>query len=133
VKIDDNPNYLHRSYSEPYVLCVNVERGAAVITHHVFTGPFVVNVKVLNINKDLNNSPEITTLGEEGFGSIIVQNDGNEQFVANRFKFQTKLQLMSRLVNKINWVITRTYLEIRDAVIEYSFAKVCSLLIIGPK
>jgi hypothetical protein len=65
------------SYSEPYVLCVNVERGAAIITYHVFIGTFVICVKVLNINEDLNSSSEITTLGKGGFGSIIAQNDGN--------------------------------------------------------
>jgi dUTPase len=71
VKIDQNPGSLHPSYSEPCVLCVNVERGAAVLTYHVLVGPFVVIVKVLNIDEDLNNSSEITTLGKGGFGSII--------------------------------------------------------------
>jgi hypothetical protein len=66
VNLDENP---HASY--PYVICVNVERGAAVLTYHVFVGPFVVNVKVLNIDKDLNSSSEIITLGKGGFGSII--------------------------------------------------------------
>jgi hypothetical protein len=77
VKIDDIPCASHPSYSEPYVLCVNVERGAAVLTYHVFVGPFVVNVKVLNIDEDLINSSEIRTLGNGGFGLIVALNDGN--------------------------------------------------------
>jgi hypothetical protein len=63
VKIDQNHGSLHPSYSEPYVLCVNVERGAAVITYHVHVGPFVVIVKMLNIDEDLNNSSEVIILG----------------------------------------------------------------------
>jgi hypothetical protein len=133
VKIDQNHNSSHPSYSDPYVHCVNVERGAAVLTYHVFVGPFVVIVKVLNIDEDLNNSSEIITLKKGSFGSIIAENDGNEQFVVKRIKFRKKLHLMRTPVDEIDWVLTGTYSEVRDAVIEYSFAKVCSLLKIGPK
>jgi hypothetical protein len=99
----------------------------------VLVGPFVVNVKVLNIDEDLNNTSDILTLGKGGFGSIIAQNDGNEQFVAKRIKFHRKLQLMEIPIHKIDWVLTATYPEVKDAVFEYSFAKVCSLLRVGPK
>jgi hypothetical protein len=133
VKIDQNSGSSHPSYFYPYVHCVNVERGAAVLTYHVFVGPFVVNVKVLNIDEDINNNSEITTLKRGCFGSIIAQNDGNEQFVAKRITFWRKLYLMSTAVDEIDWVLTGTYSEVRDAVIEYSFVKVCSLLKIGPK
>jgi hypothetical protein len=133
VKIDQNPNSSHSSYSDSYVLCVNVERDVAVLTYHVFVGPFVVNVKMLNIDEDLYNSSEMATLKKGNFGSIIAQNGGNEQFVAKRIKFRRELHLMSTSVNEIGWVITGTYTEVRDALIEYSFAKVCSLLKIGQK
>jgi hypothetical protein len=56
MKIDDNPSPSHLSYSQPYVICINVERCAAVLTYHVYLGPFIVIVKVLNIDEDLNNS-----------------------------------------------------------------------------
>jgi hypothetical protein len=102
VNIDQNPNSSYPSYSDSYVLCVNVERDAAVITYHVLVGPYMVTVKVLNTDEDLNNNSEITTLGKGSFGSIIAQNDGNEQFVAKRIKFQTKLQLVSTPAHKID-------------------------------
>jgi hypothetical protein len=36
-------------------------------------------------------------------------------------------------VDKLDWVVTVTYTEVKLAVIECGFAKVCSLLGIGPK
>jgi hypothetical protein len=58
----------------------------------MLVNPFMVIVKVINID-DLINRSEIATLGKGGLGSIIAQNDGNEQLVAKRIKFQRKLQL----------------------------------------
>jgi hypothetical protein len=101
IKIDHNPVSSHPPYSQPYVLCVNVEHGATVLTYHVYIGPFMLIMKVLNIDEDINNSFDVTTLGKGCFGSIIAQNEGNKQFVAKRIKFQRKPQL-STPVNKID-------------------------------
>jgi hypothetical protein len=107
---DNIPGISHPSYSKPYVICVNVERGAAVVTYHVYVGPFIVNVKVLNIDEDLNDNSQVITLGKGAYGSIIAQNEGNEQFVAKRIKFSRNLQMMSAYVDEIGWVISGTYL-----------------------
>jgi hypothetical protein len=40
---------------------------------------------------------------------------------------------MRTSVNEVDWVLTGTYSEVKTTAIEYSFAKVCSLLKNGPK
>jgi hypothetical protein len=72
-----DPDSINSPYTKPYVLCSNVERGAAIITYHVFVGPFMVIVKMLNIDHDTSfNSMEVP-LAKGGFGSIVALYDGH--------------------------------------------------------
>jgi hypothetical protein len=109
--MDRNPNSSQSSYFEPYVLCASVERGAAIITYHVFVGPFIVVVKMLNIEDRVNNISEALILGKGVFGSIVAQYDGKEQFVAKRVEFDKKLSLIKSPKDKLalDWVLTATY------------------------
>jgi hypothetical protein len=115
------------------VLCASVERGAAIITYHVIVGPFIIIVKMLNIEDEINNSSASIILGKGGSGSIVARCDGKEQFVAKRMEFKKKLHLIKATKDQSDWMLTATYSEVEQAVIECGFTKICSLLGIGPK
>ena len=50
-----------------------VERGASVITYHVLLGPYVVNIKMLNLSDRVFDKKE--SISQGSFGSIIPLTD----------------------------------------------------------
>jgi hypothetical protein len=72
----------------------------------------MVIVKMLNIDNGININSGGTVLGKGEFGSILEQYDGNDHFVAKRIKFQRKLQMMKKPIDRMNWVLTATFSEV---------------------
>lgn len=56
-----------------------------------------------------------------------------EEFVAKRIKFQEKLQLMSQRHHGEDWSVHARFSEVRQVIVEYAIAKVCSMLGIAPR
>jgi hypothetical protein len=72
-----------------------VERGASIITYHVYVGLFNVTVKMLNIDEFMSHEKN-NILKRGSFGSIQIVNDGKSEFVAKRIHFTNTLKLMSK-------------------------------------
>lgn len=70
-----------------------MKNAAAVITYHVLLGPYVVTVKMLNMNSRIFD--RLTpSMGAGAFGLIVPLSDENESFVAKRIGFTKSIRIM---------------------------------------
>jgi serine/threonine protein kinase len=113
-------------------LLTSVERGASLITYDVLLGPYIVGVKMLNIDDHIFQESG-QSLGKGSFGSIVPLRDELGELVAKRIKFREKLQLMSKNNNGQEWSVFARFSEVERVIVEYAIAKVCSMLGIAPQ
>lgn len=73
-------------YDHPKVVVLSIRDDALTVNYQVLTGPFIVNVKMLNLeNKMFDHLTKRINNG--AFGSIIPLSDEGGKFVAKRIKF----------------------------------------------
>jgi hypothetical protein len=93
-------------------MVINVERGAAIINYHVFVGPYILTLRMLNINDNLTFDKN-TSIGTGVSGFIIPLTDGQDHFVAKLVSFNEEIQLMEFNTEGIDWRVSACYSKVK--------------------
>jgi hypothetical protein len=117
------------SYCGDYQVKVDsIERGAAIITYQVTLGVFVVTVRMLNIADWLHSRPKGFIIAQGTFGDILLVRATDGESVCKRIYFPKPVQINGpRLAIHVNFA------DLKDVLVEFAIAKLCSLFKIGPQ
>lgn len=111
------------------IMIGNVERGGAVVTYFVTVGPFIAELRMLNLDAQCEMN-ESSAIGKGAFGVVVPIQDDARELVAKRIKFLHPLPIIPK--GEDSWIVVANFTEARGVLVEYGFLKVCSMLKIGP-
>lgn len=111
------------------IITGNVERGGAVVTFFVTVGPFILELRMLNLDVKCEMN-EKSAVGKGASGFVVPFQDNSRELVAKRIKFLYPIPIIPKGEN--NWIVTANFTEVRSVLLEYGFLKLCSMLKIGP-
>lgn len=109
-----------------------VEARGALVTYLVELGSLMLHVTLLNVEGKASRTRQtVRCHSKTGTSVQLGRWEDDEEYICKRFNFNNSFSILRAQEDGLEWVMKGRYSQIEDVILEYSIAKICSILRVG--